>query len=68
MKNLFKLILIVCLATLHVSCEDDLLNNSGESGISQPTTSLTSAQLSFGTTQNPEIPAVRFFGRCANEK
>lgn len=57
MKNLFKLTLVTCFALLIVGCEEDLLNNSGESGVSQPTFGLTSAQLEFGTTQNPAILA-----------
>jgi len=57
MKNLFKITLVTCFALFLVGCEEDLLNNGGESGISQPTFGLTSAQLSFGTTQNPAILA-----------
>ena len=55
-KNVLKIVLSA-LIILSYSCEDELLNNSGVSGESQPTEDLTSVQLSEGSVENPEIPA-----------
>ena len=55
-KNVLK-IMLSALVVLSYSCEDELLDNSGVSGESQPTQQLTSAQLAEGSNENPEIPA-----------
>lgn len=54
--NVLKIVLST-LIVLTYSCEDDLLDNSGISGESQPTQNLTSEQLAEGSNENPEIPA-----------
>ncbi|WP_299160753.1 RagB/SusD family nutrient uptake outer membrane protein [uncultured Tenacibaculum sp.] len=57
MKQIFKLILATAVFSLSYGCADELLNNSGTSGTSQPTQFLTSDQLSFGGETNLDIPA-----------
>ncbi len=57
MKNIIKISFVLIAISLLYSCADELLDNSGESGVSQPTTNLTQSQLEFGTRTNPAIPA-----------
>jgi len=57
MKNLLKITLLMLLILSINSCADDLLNNSGVAGDSQPTQFITSDQLIAGTETNPNIPA-----------
>ena len=56
MKKIIKLTLFAAILGLTYSCSEDLLDNSGVSGQSQPTVNLTSAQLEQGTLTNPAIP------------
>ncbi len=56
MKNLFKIIVAVALVFSTISCEDELLDNSGSTD-SQPTLILTSAQLENAAEVNLGIPA-----------
>ncbi|WP_440069614.1 RagB/SusD family nutrient uptake outer membrane protein [Tenacibaculum discolor] len=57
MKKIIKISLAIVTIGLSYSCADELLDNSGVSGDSQPTQYLTSAQTEFGTNTNPDIPA-----------
>lgn len=57
MKNLLKITLATVVALCVTGCADDLLDNSGVSGNSQPTEFVTSDQLSEGSNTNLEIPA-----------
>ncbi len=57
MKNLLKITLAAAIVLGMTSCEDDLLNNSGVPGESQPTRLLTSVQLEEASDINLGIPA-----------
>ncbi|MAD96600.1 MAG: RagB/SusD family nutrient uptake outer membrane protein [Flavobacteriaceae bacterium] len=57
MKKIFRLSAVLTLLVLVSACEGDILNNSGVAGVSQPTTSLTSAQTEAASLTNPGIPA-----------
>jgi hypothetical protein len=57
MKNLLKIIFASGLILSVTSCADDLLDNSGVSGKSQPTQSITSIQLDEAASTNLGIPA-----------
>lgn len=57
MKKNIKYLAIAALLSSTIGCSDDLLDNSGVSGQSQPTRYLTSSQLEQGTITNPAIPA-----------
>ena len=57
MKNLLKLTFATALILSVTGCADDLLDNSGVSGESQPTQEITSAQLSEASKTNLGIPA-----------
>lgn len=65
MKNLFKHLVLVIAVLGFNSCEEDLLNNTGESGVSNQTTALTSAQLEQGALTNLGIPAAFVDGMYA---
>ncbi|QMU66288.1 MAG: RagB/SusD family nutrient uptake outer membrane protein [Flavobacteriaceae bacterium] len=56
MKKILKLTLIATILSTSLGCNDDLLDNSGVSGVSQPTEFLTSAQLEQGALTNLGIP------------
>ena len=56
MKYLTSIFTILTMAVIS-SCSEDILDNSGESGTSQPTQDLTSAQLEDGAKTNAFIPA-----------
>lgn len=56
MKHFTSIFTILTMVLLS-SCSEDILDNSGESGTSQPTQSLTSAQLEDGAETNAFIPA-----------
>jgi starch-binding outer membrane protein, SusD/RagB family len=57
MKNILKITFATVLILSINSCADDLLDNSGVSGDSQPTQFITSDQLSEGALTNLGIPA-----------
>lgn len=57
MKNLKQILKIGILALFVSSCAEDLLDNSGVSGSSQPTQFLTEDQLAVAGETNPAIPA-----------
>ncbi|WP_100610643.1 RagB/SusD family nutrient uptake outer membrane protein [Confluentibacter lentus] len=57
MKNLIKITFVTVMVLCINSCADDLLDNSGVSGSSQPTQFLTSAQLEEAASTNLGIPA-----------
>ncbi|HLT53279.1 MAG TPA: RagB/SusD family nutrient uptake outer membrane protein [Flavobacteriaceae bacterium] len=57
MKNIFKKLFAAVLAITVTSCADDLLDNSGVSGKSQPTQFITSDQLEEASKTNLGIPA-----------
>lgn len=57
MKNLLKIIFASGLILSITSCADDLLDNSGVSGKSQPTQLITSKQLDEAASTNLGIPA-----------
>ena len=63
-KNVFQIVVSAMLLTLS-SCADELLDNTGVSGESQPTEQITSAQLAEGTSENPDIPAAVVSGLYA---
>lgn len=63
--NFIKIVLSATVALIATSCSDDLLDNSGVSGESQPTEELTNAQLAEGSLENPEIPAAFIGGLYA---
>ena len=65
MKKIIKISLVITAMAFSYSCADELLDNSGESGESQPTQFLTSAQLSAGTATNANIPAAFVNGMYA---
>ena len=56
MKHFTSIFTILTMVMLS-SCSEDVLDNSGESGTSQPTEKLTSAQLEDGAKTNAFIPA-----------
>lgn len=57
MKNLNKILTTIAAILVTFGCSDDVLDNSGKSGESQPTQDLTSAQLENGAETNIFIPA-----------
>lgn len=57
MKNLLKITFATVVALSVSSCADDLLDNSGVSGSSQPTQFITAEQLQEGAKTNLEISA-----------
>ncbi|WGD33764.1 RagB/SusD family nutrient uptake outer membrane protein [Olleya sp. YS] len=65
MKNLLKIAFVSGLMLSLGSCSEDLLDNSGVSGNSQPTQLLTSAQLSEAAETNTNIPAAFINGLYA---
>jgi hypothetical protein len=50
-----KLLFAATLLAVSYSCSDELLDNSGTSGESQPTQFFTSAQLGYGAQTNPAL-------------
>lgn len=60
-----KLIFAAALLSLSYGCSDELLDNSGTSGESQPTEDLTSAQLGYGAQTNPLISTAFMSGAYA---
>ena len=56
MKKIIKLSFFAALVGLSYGCSEDLLDNSGVTGTSQPTQQITTAQLTDGAITNPEIP------------
>ncbi|CAM1341997.1 RagB/SusD family nutrient uptake outer membrane protein [Tenacibaculum amylolyticum] len=64
MRNI-KILFVSAILAMSYSCSDELLNNSGVSGESQPTTNLTSAQLEVGAQTNSNIPAAFVNGMYA---
>lgn len=64
-KNVLKIVMSSFVALSLGSCADELLNNSGVSGESQPTEEITSAQLAEGSNENPDIPAAFIGGLYA---
>ncbi|SEC85771.1 SusD family protein [Tenacibaculum sp. MAR_2009_124] len=65
MKKIIKISLLTAFLGLAFSCSDELLNNDGTSGESQPTQFLTSAQLEQGAKTNLDIPAAFVTGMYA---
>ena len=65
MKNLLKLTFAAVLILSVNSCADDLLDNSGVSGDSQPTQRITSSQLEQAALTNLGIPAAFVGGMYA---
>lgn len=61
-KDVFKAVLMGAMLMGLSSCADELLDNTGISGESQPTEEITSAQLTEGSSINPEIPAAFISG------
>lgn len=57
MKNILKFVFASAIVSMTYSCSDDLLDNSGTAGESQPTASLTSVQLEDAALTNTDIPA-----------
>jgi hypothetical protein len=57
-----KLLFVTSLLAISYSCSDELLQNDGVPGESQPTELLTSAQLEQGAITNPAIPAAFLSG------
>ncbi|MFY9242712.1 MAG: RagB/SusD family nutrient uptake outer membrane protein [Polaribacter sp.] len=57
MKKIIKISLFTALLGITFSCSDDILNNSGVSGESNQTQTITNAQLEQGALTNLEIPA-----------
>ncbi len=57
MKNLLKITFATVVALCVTGCADDLLDNSGVSGTSQPTQFITAEQLQEGAKTNLEISA-----------
>lgn len=57
MKKILKFTMATALIALTFSCADELLDNSGTAGQSQPTQSLTSADLQDASLTNTDIPA-----------
>ncbi|PCE64542.1 RagB/SusD family nutrient uptake outer membrane protein [Sediminicola luteus] len=64
-KNIIKLFSLAAATIMVTGCNEDLLDNSGVSGTSQPTEELTSAQLAEGSAENPNIPAAFIGGLYA---
>jgi len=64
-KNIVTLFSLAAAALMLVGCNEDLLDNSGVSGTSQPTEELTAAQLAEGSAENPNIPAAFIGGLYA---
>lgn len=67
MKNYFRYFTLLTLVFMITSCSDDLLNNSGVPGESQPTQFLTNAQTGAATDLNPLIPAAFVAGIYAQQ-
>ena len=57
MKKIIKLSFITAILTMSFGCSEDILDNSGVSGESNQTQSITNAQLEQGALTNLEIPA-----------
>ncbi len=60
-----KILFVTSLLAISYSCSDELLRNDGVAQDSQPTTSLTSAQLEQGAETNLAIPAAFVSGMYA---
>ena len=56
MKKIIKISLALSAMALSYSCADELLDNSGTTGESQPTEFVTASQLAFGANTNSDIP------------
>ena len=67
MKNYFRYFTLCSLVLLVASCSEDLLDNSGVPGESQPTQFLTNAQTAAATDLNPLIPAAFVSGIYAQQ-
>lgn len=65
MRKILKLTLVAAILGTSFGCNEDILDNSGVSGTSQPTTNLTSAQLEQGALTNLGIPAAFVGGMYA---
>lgn len=57
MKKVLKFTLATAVIAMTFGCADELLDNSGTAGESQPTASLTSVDLEDATLTNTDIPA-----------
>ncbi|AOW18749.1 RagB/SusD family nutrient uptake outer membrane protein [Polaribacter vadi] len=57
MKKIIKLSFITAILAMSFGCSEDILDNSGVSGVSNQTQSITNAQLEQGAFTNLEIPA-----------
>ncbi len=65
MRKILKLTLVAAILSFSFGCNEDILDNSGVSGVSNPTTNLTSAQLEQGGLTNLGIPAAFVGGMYA---
>ncbi len=65
MKKIIKISLALTAMAFSYSCADELLDNSGVSGESQPTQLTTADQLAFGAVTNSEIPSAFVNGMYA---
>ncbi len=65
MKKIIKISFLSALMGLSFGCSDEFLSNDGESGVSQPTEFLTSAQLADGANTNLFIPSAFVSGMYA---
>ncbi|CAM1361857.1 SusD/RagB family lipoprotein precursor [Tenacibaculum litoreum] len=57
MKKILNITLLAAALSISFSCSDELLQNNGVSGESQPTDTFTDAQLAQGATTNDAVPA-----------
>ncbi|WP_417198160.1 MULTISPECIES: RagB/SusD family nutrient uptake outer membrane protein [Bizionia] len=62
MKKILNITLLAAALSISFSCSDELLQNNGVSGDSQPTDEFTNAQLEQGALTNEEIPAAFITG------
>lgn len=63
MKKIIKITLLAVATVISfTSCSEDILSNDGVTGSSQPTQRITTAQLTDGTSTNPDIPAAFITG------
>ncbi|WP_417198183.1 RagB/SusD family nutrient uptake outer membrane protein [Bizionia sp.] len=62
MKKILNITLLAAALSISFSCSDELLQNNGVSGESQPTDEFTNAQLEQGALTNEEIPAAFITG------
>ncbi|WP_043706347.1 RagB/SusD family nutrient uptake outer membrane protein [Tenacibaculum ovolyticum] len=65
MKKIIKISLALSAMALSYSCADELLDNSGTTGESQPTQFVTASQLAFGANTNSDIPTAFVNGMYA---